>query len=116
MRTYLAAKIHGMTITDKHLHYDGSQTIPLSVMNAVGILPYEQVWCLNVNNGNRWLTYAIPGPEGVCVLNGAAARQGEIGDELILITYQMAATFPGAKVCYCKDNKAERFIDYAPNS
>ena len=116
MRTYIAAKIHGMRVTDKALHYNGSQTIPISIMRAAGILPYEQVHCLNMSNGARWVTYAVPGPELVCSLNGAAARQGEIGDELILITYQSAVAFPGAKVVFCDGNRIARSLDYDPVS
>ena len=113
MRTFVAAKIHGMRITDKALHYEGSQTIPESVLKASGIVPYEQVHCLNMSNGARWVTYAIPGPEGVCCLNGAAARQGEIGDELILITYRSAEVFQGATVVYCDQNTVTRSFQYA---
>jgi aspartate 1-decarboxylase len=102
MRTFIAAKVHGLRVTDKSLHYNGSQTIPDSVMRAAGILPYEQVHCLNMSNGARWVTYAVPGPETVCSLNGAAARQGEVGDELILITYLSADAFRGAKVVFCE--------------
>jgi aspartate 1-decarboxylase len=112
MRTFVAAKVHGLRVTDKSLHYNGSQTLPVSVMNAAGILPYEQVHCLNMSNGARWVTYAVPGPETVCTLNGAAARKGEIGDELIIITYQSAEIFPGAKVIFCEDNRAARSLDY----
>jgi aspartate 1-decarboxylase len=116
MRTFVAAKVHGLRVTDKALHYNGSQTIPVSVMHAAGILPYEQVHCLNMSNGARWVTYAVPGPEGVCCLNGAAARQGEVGDELILITYQSAAAFPGARVIFCDGNRPARSLDYDPAS
>jgi aspartate 1-decarboxylase len=112
MRTFVAAKVHGMRVTNKSLHYNGSQTIPVSVMRAAGILPYEQVHCLNMSNGARWVTYAVPGPETVCSLNGAAARQGEVGDELILITYQAAVAFPGAKVIFCEANRPARSLDY----
>ena len=106
------AKVHGLRVTDKALHYSGSETIPVSVMRAAGILPYEQVHCLNLSNGARWVTYAVPGPETVCSLNGAAARQGEIGDELILITYQSAVGFPGATVIFCDGNRATKRLDY----
>jgi len=116
MRTYVAAKVHGLRVTDKALHYNGSQTIPESVLKASGIRPYEQVHCLNMNNGARWVTYAIPGPEGVCCLNGAAARQGEVGDELIIISYQQADRFPGANVVYCDGNRPARTLRYDPDS
>ena len=86
-RTYLKSKIHGMRVTGKSLHYDGSQSLPPSLMTVASIRPGEQVHIANVNNGERWITYAIEGEEGECVLNGAAARMGEIGDELIIMTY-----------------------------
>jgi len=117
MRTFIAAKVHGLRVTDKSLHYNGSQTIPVSVMRAAGILPYEQVHCLNMSNGARWVTYAVPGPETVCSLNGAAARQGEVGDELILITYLSAEAFHGAKVIFCDgSNRPARSLDYVPGA
>lgn len=87
LKTFLSAKIHGIKVTDKCLQYDGSQTLPVSLMQQVGIAPYEQVHVVNITNGNRWITYAIEGKEGECVLNGAAARLGEIGDELIVMAY-----------------------------
>lgn len=86
-RTYLRAKIHGIKVTDKNLRYDGSQSLPPSLMEKTGIKPGEQVHVVNVNNGQRWITYAITGKEGECVLNGAAARLGEVGDELIVMAY-----------------------------
>lgn len=88
MRTFLRAKIHGIKVTDKCLKYDGSQTLPPSLMKKANICKYEQVHVVNVTNGNRWITYAIEGKEGECILNGAAARLGEVGDELIVLVYE----------------------------
>ena len=88
MRVFMRAKIHGIKVTDKNLKYDGSQTLPKSLLEEVDIRPYEQIHVLNVSNGERWVTYAIEGKEGECILNGAAARLGEIGDELIILAYQ----------------------------
>ena len=90
LRTYLRAKIHGIKVTDKHLRYDGSQSLPPSLMNKTGIASGEQIHVVNINNGQRWITYAIEGKEGECVLNGAAARLGEVGDELIIMVYAQA--------------------------
>ncbi len=88
-RTLLAAKIHSCTITDANLQYMGSISIDENLLTAVGILPYEQVHVVNVNNGERFVTYAIaaaPG-SGAIELNGAAARLGVKGDKLIVMTY-----------------------------
>jgi len=54
MRTFIAAKIHGVTVTGCHLNYHGSQSLPLSLMKAMGIQPYEQVHVVNLKNGRRW--------------------------------------------------------------
>jgi aspartate 1-decarboxylase len=88
-RTLLAAKIHSCTITDANLQYMGSISIDELLLTAVGIVPYEQVHVVNVNNGERFITYAIaaaPG-SGAIELNGAAARLGVKGDKLIIMTY-----------------------------
>jgi aspartate 1-decarboxylase len=88
-RTLLAAKIHSCTITDANLQYMGSISIDELLLKAVGIVPYEQVHVVNVNNGERFITYAIaaePG-SGAIELNGAAARLGAKGDKLIVMTY-----------------------------
>jgi aspartate 1-decarboxylase len=88
-RTLLAAKIHSCTITDANLQYMGSISIDESLLLAVGILPYEQVHVVNVNNGERFITYAIAAAagSGSIELNGAAARLGVKGDKLIIMTY-----------------------------
>jgi aspartate 1-decarboxylase len=88
-RMLLAAKIHSCTITDANLQYMGSISIDELLLKAVGIIPYEQVHVVNVNNGERFITYAIaaePG-SGSIELNGAAARLGVKGDKLIIMTY-----------------------------
>jgi aspartate 1-decarboxylase len=88
-RTLLTAKIHSCTITEANLQYMGSISIDELLLNAVGIVPYEQVQVVNVNNGERFITYAIAAPagSGSIELNGAAARLGAKGDKLIIMTY-----------------------------
>ena len=88
-RTLLAAKIHSCTITDANLQYMGSISIDELLLTAVGIMPYEQVHVVNVNNGKRFITYAIAAQagSGSIELNGAAARLGVKGDKLIIMTY-----------------------------
>ena len=96
-RTMMKSKIHRATVTDANLNYAGSITLDEDLMRRADILPYEQVHVLDLNNGARFETYAIPGPAGhgdVC-LNGAAARLVQPGDLVIVITY---ATYSGAEL------------------
>ncbi len=88
-RTLLAAKIHSCTITDANLQYMGSISIDEHLLVAAGIVPYEQVQVVNINNGERFITYAICAlaGSGSIELNGAAARLGVRGDKLIVMTY-----------------------------
>mgnify|MGYP003338776501 CR=1 FL=1 len=85
----LKSKIHRATITEANLHYVGSLTLDEKLMEAAGILEFEKIQVVNVNNGNRLETYAIKGKagSGVCCLNGPAARQGAVGDVVIVISY-----------------------------
>lgn len=92
--TLLKSKLHRATVTQCDLHYEGSITIDRDLMDRVGILPYEQVDVLNINNGERFTTYAIEGPRGsgVIGINGAAARLAQKGDLVIICAYvQMEA-------------------------
>ena len=83
------SKIHRATVTEADLNYEGSVTIDAELMDAAEILPNEQVQILNVNNGERFDTYAIRGPRGsgVVRLNGPAARLAHVGDPVIILTY-----------------------------
>ena len=83
------SKIHRATVTEANLNYEGSVTIDADLMEAADILPHEQVQVLNVNNGERFDTYAIRGPRGsgVICLNGPAARLAHVGDLVIILTY-----------------------------
>jgi aspartate 1-decarboxylase len=88
MRWMCKSKIHRATITEANLEYEGSITIDESLLDAAEIVPYEMVQVLNINNGQRLETYAIPGPKGsgmIC-LNGAAARCGVRGDKVIILS------------------------------
>jgi aspartate 1-decarboxylase len=88
-RTLLSGKIHSCTVTDANLQYMGSISIDQNLLAAANIMVYEQVQVVNVNNGQRFTTYAIGAPagSGAIELNGAAARLGEKGDRLIIMTY-----------------------------
>jgi len=83
------SKIHRATVTEADLNYEGSITLDADLMDAAEILPHEQVQILNVNNGERFDTYAIRGARGsgVVCLNGPAARLAHVGDTVIILTY-----------------------------
>lgn len=85
----MKSKIHRAVVTQADIHYVGSITIDRDLMDAAGLLEYERVDVLNVNNGERLQTYVIAGERGsgtVC-LNGAAARKAVVGDLVIIISY-----------------------------
>lgn len=89
--TFLKAKLHRMTVTQSDLDYEGSLALDADFMDAVKILPYEKLLVANLNNGNRFETYAIPAPRGsktVC-LNGAASHKGKVGDRITVFTFAM---------------------------
>ncbi len=88
--TMLKAKIHRATITQCDLNYDGSITIDEDLLEASGILPYERVDVLNINNGARFTTYTITGERGsgIIGINGAAARLAQKDDLVIICAYE----------------------------
>ncbi len=88
-RQLCKSKIHGATVTEANLYYEGSLTLDLDVLEAADLMAYERIQVLNVNTGSRLETYVIPGERGsgAIHLNGAAARLGAVGDKLILISY-----------------------------
>lgn len=87
--TMLKAKIHRATVTQAELDYVGSITVDMDLLEQAGILEYEKVQIVDVNNGSRFETYTIAGERGsgVMCLNGAAARMVQIGDKIILMAY-----------------------------
>lgn len=88
-RIMLKSKIHRARLTESNLYYEGSFTIDEDILEKADILPHEKVAVVNINNGERFETYVIPGERGkkeFC-LNGAAARKGHFGDEVIIISY-----------------------------
>jgi len=89
LRCMLRAKIHMATITESNIAYEGSITIDEAVLRNAGMLPYEQVMISNVNNGERFETYIIPGKKdsGEICLNGPTARKGVVGDKVIIFCY-----------------------------
>ncbi len=87
----LKSKIHRATVKQAALDYVGSITVDKELLDASGILEYEEVQIVDVNNGNRFSTYTIAGEEGsgmIC-LNGAAARCVSEGDKIIIMSYAL---------------------------
>jgi aspartate 1-decarboxylase len=87
--TLLKGKIHRATVTQCDLNYEGSISVDAGLLERSGILPHEQVDVLNINNGQRFTTYAIPAPagSGTIGVNGAAARLAQKGDLVIIVAY-----------------------------
>jgi len=85
----LKSKIHRARITEADLYYEGSLTVDMDLLEQANILPNEKVHVVNINNGQRFETYTIVGERGsgTIGLNGAAARLGAVGDEVIIISY-----------------------------
>lgn len=93
-RIICKSKIQRLRVTDKNLNYEGSLTLDEELMNKADLLEGEMILIINVNNGKRFITYIMKGEKdsGVVCLNGGTARLGEIGDELILISYCLMDT------------------------
>ena len=89
MRYMLKSKVHRATVTQAELHYTGSLTVDLDLMEAADMVPFERVQVLNINTGDRFETYIIEGERGsgIMCLNGPAARLGQPGDIIIALTY-----------------------------
>ncbi|MDO4216062.1 MAG: aspartate 1-decarboxylase [Bacteroidales bacterium] len=87
--TLLKAKIHRATVTQADLDYVGSVTIDTNLLEEAGILEYEKVQIVDINNGNRFETYTIAGEagSGIICLNGAAAKCVTVGDKVIIMAY-----------------------------
>lgn len=85
----LKGKIHRAVVTQAELNYVGSITVDTELLEAAGILEYEKVQIVDVENGNRFETYTIAGEpgSGMICLNGAAARQVQVGDHIIIMAY-----------------------------
>ncbi len=88
-RTLLKSKIHRVAATHAQLHYEGSCAIDEDLLDAAGIVENEQVHIWNINNGERFVTYAIRAERGsgVVSVNGSAARRASVGDLLIIASF-----------------------------
>lgn len=118
--TMFKSKLHQMAVTEANLHYEGSITIDLDLLDAANLLPYEKVQVLNITNGSRLETYTIPGERGsrVCCMNGAAARLTQVGDRIIVISYaemtpEEARTYKPRTVVVDEHNEPKSIIDYS---
>ena len=87
--TVLKSKIHMATITSTLLNYEGSIAIDPALLKAAGLVPGEKVAVLNFDNGNRFETYTIVGKKGEISLRGPAAKLGEKGEKVIILSYGM---------------------------
>ncbi len=103
LRCMLKAKIHQAKVTDSDILYEGSLTVDKTLLDAAGINPYEQIMVSNLNNGERFETYVMPGKEnsGIVCLNGPTARKGTKGDVIIIFSY-----------CYYTEDEIK---DFSPN-
>ena len=89
LRTMLRSKLHMARVTEANLEYMGSLTVDRDLLDAVDMVPMEQIHVANVSNGERFVTYLFEGERGsgvVCV-NGAAARLAQPGDRIIVMAY-----------------------------
>lgn len=117
--TMLKGKIHRATVTQAELDYVGSITVDTALLKAAGILEYEKVQIVDINNGERFETYTIAGEEnsGVICLNGAAARCVQKGDKIIIMAYcnmdaEEAKTHKPTVVFVDGDNKIKQISEY----
>ena len=92
-RTLLKSKIHRVAVTDCELHYEGSCAIDEDLLDAANIAENEQVHIWNINNGERFVTYAIRGQRGsgMISVNGSAARRAAVGDLVIIASFAQVA-------------------------
>lgn len=115
--TMMKSKIHRATVTEADVNYVGSITIDKNLMDAVGILPNEQVQVVDNNNGARLVTYAIEGEpgSGVICMNGAAALLVNPGDVIIIMAFagmteEEAQKHQPKVILVDEKNKIERFL------
>ncbi|GKX66626.1 aspartate 1-decarboxylase [Inconstantimicrobium mannanitabidum] len=120
--TMLKGKIHRATVTQAELNYMGSITIDKTLMEASGIIENEKVQIVDVNNGERFETYVIPGKRdsGVICLNGAAARLVQPEDKVIIIAYaqmseEEAKKYKPKVVFMNDDNTIKEITNYESN-
>lgn len=113
MRTFCSAKLHNIHVTGASLEYIGSVTVDADLLDAADIAPYERIDIVNLNNGERWTTYALPGKPGVFTLNGGGARLGLPGDRCVIMSYRQEREFSGARSVFVDErNQIVRQLRY----
>jgi aspartate 1-decarboxylase len=117
-RSMMIAKLHGLRVTGALLHYEGSIALDPEQCEMAGILPLEFVEIWNKTTGSRISTYVIYGERGsrCCILNGAAARTCQIGDELIIaaranVSEAELCDFVSRTVIFCAENRVTHQIE-----
>ena len=120
-RTMLKSKLHRVTTTHSELHYEGSCAIDLDLLEAADIVEHEQIDIWNVNNGERFTTYAIRAERGsgIISVNGSAARRSAPGDLLIIASFAQydeaeRATYAPKLVYADAQNRIKRTGDGVP--
>lgn len=120
-RTMLKSKIHRVAVTQCELHYEGSCAIDEDLLDAANLMENEQVHIWNINNGERFITYAIKGERGsgMISVNGSAARRASAGDLLIIASFAQvhedhAATHKPQLVFVDEHNRANGSRDHVP--
>jgi aspartate 1-decarboxylase len=112
-RTLLKSKIHRVAVTQCELHYEGSCAIDENLLDAANIAENEQVHIWNINNGERFITYAIRGERGTGMIsvNGSAARRASVGDLIIIAAFAQVAESAVAthapKLVFVDDNNSQ---------
>ena len=113
--TLMKGKLHRAAVTQCDLHYEGSCSIDIELLERSGILPHEQIDIWNITNGARITTYAIEAPRGSKTIgvNGAAARLVQKGDKVIVVTYcqieaELARNYHPTVVLLDEDNRVKR--------
>jgi len=113
MRIFLRSKLHKATVTEANLKYVGSVTIDRDLMEAADLAEHEKVLIVDNTNGARLETYAIAGEpgSGTVQINGGAAHLVRPGDEVIILTFELADAPPGAPTQILVDGE-NRFVRY----
>ena len=117
LTTMLKAKLHRAIVTHSELEYEGSCAIDGHLLDTSGIREYEQIEIYNITNGERFTTYAIRAEDnsGIISVNGAAARKGLIGDQIIIVSYALFSEdelkdFSPKIVLLNKSNKIKKWL------
>lgn len=121
IRTLLKSKIHRVAVTQCELHYEGSCAIDEDLLDAADIADNEQIHIWNINNGERFVTYAIRGERGsgMISINGSAARRASVGDLVIIASFAgvveaLVATHKPKLVFVSERNKQTELRDHVP--